>query len=218
MVQSKNPKASSIKAARSSQSTGTRSSNSSIVSGASRSGNTSEIQSGTPARGRAQQQRRETVTIGGGVSGLPSHNATPVPKSSYRSEQSYQQTPSTLREQSSKASILTESSGTSVRTAASENNGATALTHPAQGGKIAAAARAREQSEERRRVKDAERQRERDASRERFEKNRLEAQKITLKGNPEEEWWVREAERISSERLKDRGKRVRPEDRERQRR
>ena len=212
----KNPKASSIKSARSCQSTSTRSSNSSMLSGESRSGNPSEIRYGSPDRGRAQRKRRETATFGGGAGGPSSHDFPPAAQSPYHSEQNCQQAPSTLREQASKASIHTGSSGTSVNTAASENNGATALTHPAFGAKNAAAARAREQSEEIRRVKDAERQRERDASRERCEKNRLEAQKITVKGKPDEEWWVREAERISSERLKDRGKRVRPEDRQRQ--
>lgn len=204
------PKTNSIKSKKSLGSTSTRSGKSSVVSGTSYSGYASEIPPVSSDKRRPQQQKRETATFGGGAGGPSSDDLPPY------SEPNYQQTQSTLREQTSKASIQTRSSGNSVYTVASDSNLATALTHPAQAPKNAAAARAREQSQERRRVEDAKRQKERDASRERFERLALQAQTEIAKQDPDQNFFVERAERISWERAQDRGKRRRPEDRQRQ--
>lgn len=206
MNRSKNAKTPSIKSTKSSSSTSTRYSKSSLASGASYSGYPSEIPSGSSDNRRAQQQRRVTATFGGGVG--PSSGDVP-----HYSEPNSR--PSSLREQASKASILTGSSENSVYTVASETNGGTVLKHSVQGAKDAAANRAREQSQERRRLEDAQRQRERDASRERVQRLVEDAQQITVKGDSDKERFLRDAGRISRERAKDRGKRMRPEDRQR---
>ena len=211
----KNLKTGSIKSTKSSTSTSTRSSQISIISGPPSGASPSEIRPGSSDRPRAQHQWRDTVTFGGTARGPLPDNSPPASRP-FSSEHKHQHAPVTLREQASKSSIRTTSSGASVRTVASENNGVTALTHPAQGAKNAVAARAKELSEERWRVENAKRQRERDESRERVEKVRLEAQMVHARRDPDQDWFVKEAEKVSYERSKDRGKRMRPEDRQRQ--
>lgn len=210
MNRSKNLNTSNIKSTKPSISINTRSSNNSVVPVPSRSGTPSENRPGSSDSRRAQQQRRSTPTFGGPRGGQAS---CVIPQSSPCSEPKYQQAPLALREQASNASILTVSSESSVYTVGSEKSGITPLKHPAQAARNAAAARGRERTEEIRRAEDAKRQRERDASKERLERDRLEAQTIHARQDPDHEWFMNEAERVSKERAKDRGKRMRPEDR-----
>ncbi|KAH8769040.1 hypothetical protein F5883DRAFT_553365 [Diaporthe sp. PMI_573] len=198
MNRPKNVKASSIKSAKSSSSISTISSNS-IVS-----------HTGTPSEGRTgrpQQQRRNTPTFGAHRGGQTPGGFPPS-----HSEQNYQQAPLALRKQPSNSSTRTGSSDSSVYTVASENNG-TALIHPVQAARNAAAAQARARSEEKRRAEDVQRQRERDASRERVERLREEAQLVHARQDPDQDWFVERAKEISDHRANDRGKRMKPQDR-----
>ena len=213
MNRPKNVKASSITSAKSSSSISTISSNSIV----SRTGTPSEGRTGRP-----RQQRRNTPTFGAHRGGQTPGGFPPS-----HSEQNYQQAPLALRDQPSNSSTRTGSSDSSVYTVASENNG-TALIHPVQAARNAAAAQARARSEEKRRAEaalarelseelrraeDVQRQRERDASRERVERLREEAQLVHARQDPDQDWFVERAKEISDHRANDRGKRMKPQDR-----
>lgn len=225
-----------VRASKSSNSTSIRSSKKANGSRASYSGNPTDSRSSTLERGQNQHQWRQTATFGGTILGQTSEKDRPVSQAPSSGRNS-QETSSSLPVQTSKSSIRTGSSGSSsMRFGDDETDGFTALTPRVQSERNAAADRARRHALEMQRQEE-QRQRER-LDRERAEeRRRLGEQRpvdveraFTAQKSYRVAWERAEMERLSQhdsgyavsfetgeksqeERVRNRGKRMRPEDR-----